>query len=111
MPAAKPDGYFNGCRDRFNYKPSKIAGKYNQVIDSPSAYEMLTDKLNEAAKKNEEEKQQQAKEKTVKKTTAKEKGILDNPVVRSMTRTAGNTIVRSLLGVLGLGGRGRKSLF
>jgi len=92
---------------------SKIAGKYNEVIDSPSAYEMLTDKLNDAATKNEEQKQQQAEEKTVKKTTAKEKGILDNPVVRSMTRTAGNTIVRSLLGVLGLGGRSgrRKSLF
>jgi len=33
-------------------------------------------------------------------------------VVKSMTRTAGNTIVRSLLGALGLGGRSRKkSLF
>jgi len=32
--------------------------------------------------------------------------------VKSMTRTAGNTIVRTFLGVLGLGGRTRrKSLF
>ena len=30
---------------------SKIAAKYNQVIDSQSAYEMLTEKLNEAAKR------------------------------------------------------------
>ncbi|HEY6064107.1 MAG TPA: helicase HerA-like domain-containing protein [Chitinophagaceae bacterium] len=92
---------------------SKIAGKYNQVIDSPSAYEILTGKLNEAAKRDEEQKQQEAEDKTEKKTTSKEKGILDNPVVRSMTRTAGNTIIRSLLGVLGLGGRSgsRKSLF
>src|SRR6476469_3191634 len=32
---------------------SKIAAKYNQVIDSQSAYEILTDKLNEAAEKTE----------------------------------------------------------
>ena len=48
-----------------------------------------------------------------KKATTKEKGFFDNPVVKSMTRTAGNSIVRTLLGVLGLGGRSRsrKSLF
>jgi hypothetical protein len=87
---------------------SKIVGKYNTVIDSESAYEILTDKLNDAAKKEQEE--DKAEKKT---TTKKEKGILDNPVVKSMTRTAGNQIIRGLLGVLGLGGRGRsrKSLF
>jgi DNA helicase HerA-like ATPase len=92
---------------------SKIAAKYNQVIDSESAYEILTEKLNEAAKKEAEEKQEETTTKKEKKSTAKEKGILDNPVVKSMTRTAGNTIVRTLLGVLGLGGRSRsrKSLF
>src|SRR5258705_8835855 len=37
---------------------SKISGKYNQVIDSVSAYEILTDKLNEAAEKTEEIKKQ-----------------------------------------------------
>jgi hypothetical protein len=31
--------------------------------------------------------------------------IADNTVVKSMIRTAGNTIVLSLLGALGLGGR------
>jgi DNA helicase HerA-like ATPase len=83
---------------------SKLAAKYNQVIDSRSAYEILTEKLKEA-----EEKTQQQKEK---KTTTKEKGIFDDPIVKSMTRTAGNTIIRSLLGALGLGGRSRKkSLF
>ncbi|RYF92729.1 MAG: DUF853 family protein, partial [Chitinophagaceae bacterium] len=43
---------------------SKIASKYNQVIDSQSAYEILTEKLNEAAARSEEEKKQteQAKE-------------------------------------------------
>lgn len=92
---------------------SKIAGKYNQEIDSESAYEILTEKLNNAAKKDEQQKQQEEKPKEVNRPAAKEKGILDNPILKSMTRTAGNTIVRNLLGVLGLGGRSgrRKSLF
>jgi DNA helicase HerA-like ATPase len=94
---------------------SKIAAKYNQVIDSKSAYEILTEKLNEAAEKTEEIKKQKEEEKeakTTKTTTKKEKGFFDDPTVKSMTRTAGNTIVRSLLGALGLGGRSRrKSLF
>jgi DNA helicase HerA-like ATPase len=97
---------------------SKIAARYNEVIDSVSAYEMLTDKLNDAQKKAEETKQQEAEEKerakeekAQKKTTSKDKGFFDDPTVKSMTKTAGNTLVRTLLGVLGLGGRRRKSLF
>src|SRR5687767_492260 len=78
---------------------SKIAAKYNQVTDSQSAYEILTEKLEDAAKRD------SAEEKPGRKTTAKkEKGFFDNPTVKSMTRTAGNTIIRNLLGVLGLGG-------
>ncbi|HEX6168447.1 MAG TPA: helicase HerA-like domain-containing protein [Chitinophagaceae bacterium] len=84
---------------------SKIAAKYNKIVDSESAYEILNEKLNEAAKIEDQQEQQKA-ERT---TTKKEKSILDDPIVRSMTRTAGNTIVRSLLGVLGLGGRSRRS--
>ncbi len=95
---------------------SKIATKYNQVVDNVSAYEILTQKLEDAAKKAETEKQEEetrkAEEKTTKRTRAsEEKGFLDNPIVKSMTRTAGNTLVRGLLGVLGLGGRSRKSIF
>jgi hypothetical protein len=91
---------------------SKIAAKYNQVIDSQSAHEILTEKLNEAAERTEELKKQKQEEKESRTTTKKEKGFFDDPVVKSMTRTAGNTIVRSLLGALGLGGRSRRrSLF
>jgi uncharacterized protein len=91
---------------------SKIAGKYNQVVDSESAYEILNEKLNEAAQQDEEIKQRKIQEKAEKKSAKNDKGFFDDPVVRSMTRTAGNTIVRSLLGVLGIGGRRRKrSLF
>src|SRR6187402_3141823 len=42
---------------------SKIAAKYNQVIDNQSAYEILTEKLNEAAEKTEELKKQREEEK------------------------------------------------
>lgn len=93
-------------------KRSKIATKYNQVIDNRSAHEILTEKLEEAARRTEEQKKQQQEEKSGRSSTKKEKGFFDDPVVKSMTRTAGNTIVRSLLGALGLGGRSRrKSLF
>jgi len=86
---------------------SKLAAKYNQLIDSESAHEILTEKLKEAAEREETEDKKESKTRA-----KKEKGILDDPVIRSMTRTAGNTIVRTLLGVLGLGGRTRrKSLF
>jgi len=92
---------------------SKIAGKYNQVIDSQSAYEILTDKLNDAAKRTEVQKQQDADEKEEKKTVKKEKGFFDDPAVKQAERTAASVLTRGLLGVLGLGGRGRsrKSLF
>ena len=86
---------------------SKLNAKYNQVIDSQSAYEILTDKLHQAAEKA----VQQNDQKQSGTTGKKEEGFFDNPIVKSMTRTAGNTIVRSLLGSLGLGGRSRKSLF
>jgi DNA helicase HerA-like ATPase len=87
---------------------SKIAAKYNKEVDSESAYEILNEKLNEATKKTQEQRQQQAEEKEEKRTEKKEKGFFDDPIVKSMTRTAGNTIVRNLLGVLGLGGRTRR---
>ena len=88
---------------------SKIATRYNKEVDSESAYEILNEKLNEAAKEDEQIKQKKAEEKSVKRSTKEDKGFFDDPIVKSMTRTAGNTIVRSLLGVLGLGGRSRRS--
>src|SRR6476620_4913371 len=92
---------------------SKIAAKYNKVVDSESAYEILNEKLNVAAKEDEQVKQRKVEEKAERKSTKEDKGIFDDPIVKSMTRTAGNEIVRGLLGVLGLGGRSRRgrSLF
>ncbi|HEY5391322.1 MAG TPA: helicase HerA-like domain-containing protein [Hanamia sp.] len=84
---------------------SKLVAKYNQVIDEPSAYEMLNAKLQEAASNATAPipgKQVKAPESTLEK-------VVNNTVVKSMMRTAGNSIVRSLLGSLGLGGRTKKS--
>lgn len=91
---------------------SKLANKYNQVIDSQSAYELLSEKLKEAEERSQQVTEEKKEKKQSRKATEEDKSIFDNPIVKSMTRTAGNTIVRSLLGSLGLGGRNRrKSLF
>lgn len=83
---------------------SKITAKYNEVVNRDSAYEILTRKLNTAAElsQNEDKKNNKKEEKSVLET------ITENTVVKSMMRTAGNQIVRSLLGSLGLGGSTRK---
>ncbi|MGG9961735.1 helicase HerA-like domain-containing protein [Ferruginibacter sp. SUN106] len=87
---------------------SKLVAKYNQAIDSQSAYEILTAKLQEAADKNQDQgndadtKSKKGEESTFEK-------VANNTIVKSMVRTAGNTIVRSLLGALGLGGRSKSS--
>lgn len=72
---------------------SVIAPRYNQVIDAKSAHEILTEKLKNAPSEEPVK---------TKKRAVKEKSVLDNPVIRSMTRTAGNSLIRTLLGVLGL---------
>jgi len=90
---------------------SKLTSKYNTVVDSQSAYEILNEKLKQAEEQTQKAKEQEKEAKETK-TTKKEKGFFDDPIVKSMTRTAGNTIIRGLLGSLGLGGRSRrKSLF
>lgn len=90
---------------------SKLADKYNKAIDSQSAYEILTDKLKQAEEQSKAKEEVKKEEKREKTTTTKEKGFFDDPVIKSMTRTAGNTIVRSLLGSLGLGGREGRACF
>lgn len=85
---------------------SKLATKYNQVIDSESAYEMLTEKLKVAADNSTEP---AAGAKTAKPEESTFEKVANNTIVKSMMRTAGTTIVRSLLGSLGLGGTSRKS--
>lgn len=84
-------------------KKSALTEEYNKVIDKKSAHEILTEKMEEAKKQEPEVKKRRAKE---------EKSIIekvgDNTVVKSMMRTAGNMLVRSLLGSLGVKSRKRK---
>jgi len=85
---------------------SKLVAKYNQVIDSESAYEILTAKLEEAAEKSAEQ------SKTTKKPAKEEPSTLEkvanNTVVKSWIRNAGNMLIRGMFGVLGLGGKSKK---
>jgi uncharacterized protein len=90
---------------------SFIAKKYNQDLDSHSAYEMLHERLNKA--KLEEEETEKAAPKTSpssKKESSTLDEILSSPVSKQIARTAANVITRSLLGALGLTGsaRGKK---
>jgi DNA helicase HerA-like ATPase len=88
---------------------SKLVKKYGQEIDSESAYEILTAKLQEAADKT-------AATEAAPKSSGKqkqEKGfleqVMDSSAARQVGRTAANVITRSLLGALGLGGKSSKS--
>jgi DNA helicase HerA-like ATPase len=89
---------------------SKLAAKYNQVIDNESAYEILNSKLELASQKAREETQATQRQKAQGGTTKKDDSIFANPMVRQAERTAASILTRSLLGVLGIGGR-RKRLF
>ncbi len=86
---------------------SKLVAKYNQAIDSESAYEILNGKLQQATQQAEQQKQVQQQKTAAK----KDDSIFDSPVVKQMERTAASVLTRSVLGVLGLGGRRRKSIF
>jgi DNA helicase HerA-like ATPase len=92
---------------------SKLVKKYAETIDSESAHEIITAKLEEAAAKTKaaEEAEEQAKEEAKeekKRPAKKEEGFFDNPTVKQVGRTAATIITRSLLGALGLGGRSSK---
>src|SRR5450432_4221828 len=80
---------------------SKLVPKYNQVIDSESAYEILTQKLQDAANKNPGG--------TTKPGAKPEPSTLDkilnSGAAKQVERTAASMITRGLLGALGLGGR------
>lgn len=87
---------------------SRLVPKYNAVIDSQSAYEMLNAKLAEAAESAAPvSTTPSGRAPKVEKSTLEK--VLDNSVFRQVGRTAAGIITRSLLGALGLGGRSRKS--
>jgi uncharacterized protein len=94
-------------------RQSKLVGKYNEVVDSESAHEILTQKLEvaeqRAAEIKEMETQAKEEQKEAKRSTAKkEESWMDSPVVRQAGRTAASILTRSLLGVLGVGSTRRR---
>ncbi len=84
---------------------SKIATKYNQTIDSESAYEILNAKLASAVSSNMDNTLQESVSKTNKNEKSTLEQILSSPVTKQVGRTAAQIITRSLLGALGLGGK------
>ena len=78
---------------------SNLVTKYNRVINSESAYEILNEKLEVAAEKSAAKPQKKA---------VKEESIFDTPAMKQAQRTAASIITRSLLGALGIGGSRRK---
>jgi hypothetical protein len=87
---------------------SRIVAKYNQNIDSESAYEILNAKLEQAAAKSEVQVEAQKEVKANKNEKSTLEQILSSPVTKQVGRTAAQIITRSLLGALGLGGKSTK---
>ncbi len=83
---------------------SKIAPKYNEVIDRESAFELLKKKLEESEKIVEEQKVE--KEKPKEPSTVEK--VLKSTAARQVGTTVARELTRGLLGVLGLGGSSRK---
>ena len=102
-PRSRMDILTSGEVDAINAK-SKLVAKYSEEIDSNSAYEMLNAKLQEAENKGVAS-QSTSTSKAVKAEPTTFEKIANNTIVKSMVRTAGNGIVRSILGALGMGGR------
>lgn len=86
---------------------SSIASKYNEILDRESAFEILNAKLKSIQEDPQEE------EKTKKKSVKEEKSTLEkvseNTLVRQVGRTVFKEVARGLLGVLGIGGKKKKS--
>jgi uncharacterized protein len=88
---------------------SKLVAKYNQDVDSESAYELLNKKLQVAEQRSTEIQQMQEQAKQEKKASSKpESSWIDSPIVKQAGRTAAAILTRSLLGVLGVGGSSRR---
>ena len=64
---------------------SKLVAKYNQAIDSDSAYEILTGKLQQATQQAEQQKQVQQQQKTTGRTAKKDDSFFDNPAVKQIS--------------------------
>lgn len=88
---------------------SRIKPKYDEVINRESAYEILSGKIEEAQSEENQRKLQEQQEKSEaaprssgrpEKSTLEK--VLDSQVTKQVGRTVASTLVRGLLGVLGV---------
>ncbi len=77
---------------------SDLIKTYDEVIDRNSAYEMLNKKMEAAEKIAEEEKEEKAAPKSRRKSTAKDKPLINTTTKNMILRE----VTRGLLGVLGI---------
>jgi DNA helicase HerA-like ATPase len=82
---------------------SRIAARYNEVIDAESAFEMLEKRMKDQVEKAVETPSKPAK--AAKKETSVIADISKNTMVRQVGRTVFRELTRGLLGVLGVKGR------
>ena len=82
-------------------KQSKIAAKYNQVVDRESAYEILNDRIESKIKHSENAPEDKPRASEKEEKSAVEKA-LSSPLAKEVGRTITRELTRGLLGVLGI---------
>ena len=92
---------------------SRLYAKYGQIIDRDSAYEMLVKKIEAATADQAQENAELAERKAAQKPLGRQEKstfekVIGSTTTRQIGRTVAREITRGLLGVLGLGGKGKK---
>jgi len=83
-------------------KESPLRGRYDQVLDRESAYEILQQRAAQRAQDEEREQHTEAKRQSTKKRSGRKKQSVVETMVKSMARTIGTQLGRQLLrGILG----------
>ena len=85
---------------------SKLAAKYNEVIDRESALEILNKKIKEHQEEQAKEVEEEKKPKKEEKSTVEK--VLTSTTARQVGRTVAREVARGILGVLGIGATRRK---
>lgn len=78
-------------------RASKLAEKYNEIIDRESAYEILNEKIERAEKLAEKEREREERSPSRRSTSSSRRSTRQNPVVKVLTSA---TFIRGVLGVL-----------
>ncbi|GBU07452.1 hypothetical protein AwDysgo_07830 [Bacteroidales bacterium] len=90
---------------------SKLVGKYKENIDSESAFEILSQKIENAGyaqNKAENDTQRKAETRPQKQEKSALEEILNSSIAKQMGRTASSILVRSFMGALGLTGKNKR---